>query len=230
MAPPESFSPRRSTDRGWARVCDAAGRLGLFEGRPVRPRCRSIWASWSVVTRLAVTTSLDAWDIAALGFAGFLLSPVLMRRGFALDRLGWLGLAVLIAGQGAPYVLVAAAGLRFAPARDGGALNPGCMPLFVALIMALALAEKLSAPRKFGLALMLAGALAIIGSNAANWGASRIFGDALFLCAAFLSACSTVAMRQAKLDPLHTAALISTASLVIAKPVATASPVVDLGL
>jgi drug/metabolite transporter (DMT)-like permease len=37
----------------------------------------SIWASWSAITRLAVTTSLDAWDIAALrfGVAGLLLSP-----------------------------------------------------------------------------------------------------------------------------------------------------------
>ena len=56
----------------------------------------SIWASWSAITRLAVTTSLNAWDIAALrfGVAGFLLCPVLLRRGLARDRLGWLGLAV----------------------------------------------------------------------------------------------------------------------------------------
>ena len=74
----------------------------------------SIWASWSVVTRLAVTTSLDAWDIVALrfGVAGLLLSPVLVQRGLARDRLGWLGLAVIIlAGTGAPYALVAAVGL-----------------------------------------------------------------------------------------------------------------------
>jgi drug/metabolite transporter (DMT)-like permease len=60
----------------------------------------AIWASWSAMTRLAVTTSLDAWDIAALrfGVAGVLLSPVLVRRGLARDRLGWLGLAVIIAG------------------------------------------------------------------------------------------------------------------------------------
>src|SRR6266478_1920368 len=96
----------------------------------------SIWASWSAVTRLAVTTRLDAWDIAALrfGVAGLLLSPVLVQRGIALDRLGWPGLAVIIAGGGAPYALVAAGGLRFAPASDQGALNPGFMPLFVALI------------------------------------------------------------------------------------------------
>jgi drug/metabolite transporter (DMT)-like permease len=190
----------------------------------------SIWASWSVITRLTVTASLDACDITALrfGVAGVLLVPVLIRRGLALDHLGWLGLAVLIAGQGAPYVLVAALGLRFAPARDGGALNPGCMPLFVALIAAFVLAEKLSTARKFGLALILAGALGIVGSNAANWSASRIFGDALFLCAAFLSASFTVAIRQAKLDPLHTAALVSTASLAIYLPLYLASQEIRL--
>jgi len=125
----------------------------------------SIWASWSAITRLAVTTGLDAWDIAALrfGVAGLLLSPVLVQRGLARDRLGWRGLAVIIAGLGAPYALVAAGGLRFAPAHDQGALNPGCMPLFVALIAAIVLREKLSTTRKFGLSMILAGALIIIG-------------------------------------------------------------------
>ena len=103
----------------------------------------SIWASWSAITRLAVTTSLDAWDIVALrfGVAGLLLSPIVWRRGLALDRLGWLGLAGIIAGTGAPYALVAAEGLRFAPAYDGDALNPAVMPLFVALIGAIVLRE-----------------------------------------------------------------------------------------
>ena len=181
----------------------------------------SIWASWSVITRLAVTTSLDAWDVAALrfGVAGLLLSPVLVRRGLARDRLGWLGLAVIIAGLGAPYALVAAGGLHFAPAHDQGALNPGCMPLFVALIAAIVLGEKLSTARKLGLSLILAGGVIIVAWHAAAWSTSRTFGDALFLFAAFLSACFTVVMRQAKLEPLHAAALVSTGSLVIYLPV-----------
>ncbi len=180
----------------------------------------SIWASWSVITRLAVTTSLDAWDIAALRFsvAGLLLSPVLVQRGLARDRLGWLGLAVIIAGLGAPYALAAAGGLHFAPARDQGALNPGCMPLFVALIAAIVLGEKLSTTRKLGLSLILAGAVIIVAWSAA-WSSSRTLGDALFLLAAFLSACGTVVMQQAKLDPLHAAALVSTGSLAIYLPV-----------
>jgi drug/metabolite transporter (DMT)-like permease len=181
----------------------------------------SIWASWSVLTRLAVTTSLDAWDITALrfGVAGLLLSPVVATRGLARDRLGWPGLAVIIVGAGAPYALVAAVGLRFAPASDGGALNPGVMPLFVALIAAAVLGERLSAPRQLGLSLILAGALVIVGLHAAAWSMARLFGDALFLCAAFLTACFTVVIRQAKLDSLHAVALVATGSLMIYLPI-----------
>jgi drug/metabolite transporter (DMT)-like permease len=183
----------------------------------------SIWAGWSVITRLAVTTRLDAWDVAALrfGVAGPLLLPVLMRRGLARDRLGWLGLAAIIAGLGAPYVLAAAGGLHFAPASDQGALNPGCMPLFVALIAASVLGESLSGAGKLGLSLIVAGALIIVGGHAwsAAWSISRTLGDALFLVAAILSACFTVAMRQARLDPLHAAALVATGSLTVYLPV-----------
>ena len=183
----------------------------------------SIWAGWSAMTRLALTTSLDAWDIPALRFgaAGLLLSPVLLRRGIAFDRLGWLGLAGLIVGTGAPYALVVALGLRFAPAHDAGALNPGCMPLFVALIAATVLGEKPSTAQGIGLSLILSGALIIIGWHGTAWSISRSFGDALFLVASFLTACYTVIMRQSKLDPIHVAALVSTGSLVVYIPLYT---------
>ena len=206
-------------------VSDAANQLELSEGALFGLAAVSIWASWAAITRLAVTTNLDAWDIAALrfGVAGLLLAPVVVQRGLALDRLGWRGLAVFIVGAGAPYALVAAGGLRFAPAHDQGALNPGFMPLFVAMIAAIVLREKLSTTQKSGLSLILAGALIIVGWHAAagstDWGTSRTFGHALFLSAAFLWACFTVVMRQAKLDPLHATALVSTGSLVIYLPI-----------
>src|SRR5688572_12750213 len=76
----------------------------------------SIWSGWIVAARLGLKTSLTPWDIAALrfGVAGLLLLPYVMRRGFALERLGWIGLAAIVPGGGAP-VLFANAGLLFAP-------------------------------------------------------------------------------------------------------------------
>jgi len=181
----------------------------------------SIWAGWSALTRLAVTTKFDAWDIAALRFAiaGCLLAPIAVHKGLALDRLGWSGLALLIAGAGVPYVLLAAAGLQFAPAHDQGALNPGVMPLFVALITALGLGEKLATARQLGLALILMGALIIVGSHAPTWNTWRMCGDALFLTAALLWACFTVVMQQARLDPLQAVALVSCGSALIYLPI-----------
>lgn len=196
-------------------------RLNYVKGAVFGVAAGSIWAGWSAVTRLAVTTSLDAWDIPALrfGVAGLLLFPIVIRRGLARDRLGWLGLAGIIVGTGAPYALVAAAGLCFAPAYDQGALNPGCMPLFVGVIEAIVLGEKPSGARKFGLALIFSGALIIIVWHGSAWSISRDFGDALFLIASFLTATFTVIMRRSKLDPIHTAALVSTGSLVIYAPI-----------
>lgn len=181
----------------------------------------SIWAGWSAITRLAVTTHLDAWDVTALrfGIAGVLLLPVVARQGLALERLGWGGLALLIAGGGAPYVLLAAGGLRFAPAHDQAALNPGFMPLFVALIAALTLGEKASKLKQTGLGLILAGAIVIVGWQAAEIGGARTFGHAMFLAAAFLWACFTVIIRHSRLDPLHATALVATGSVVIYLPI-----------
>jgi len=200
----------------------------------------SIWAGWSALTRLAVTTGLDAWDVAALrfGIAGVLLSPLLVRRGLAIDRLGWPGLAGLVIGLGAPYALFAAAGLRFAPASDQGALNPGCMPLFVALIATLILGRTLSKQRKLGLSLILAGILLTVGWHSAMSGTSRPLGDLLFLMASLLSAAGTVIMRQAELAPVHAAALISTGSFVVYLPIyfgvhqtgLTGIPLTELGV
>ena len=83
------------------------------------------------------------------------------------------------------------------------------MPLFVALIAMAALKETLSITRKVGLALILAGVVVIVTWHNWDgaWSMSRSFGDALFLLASLLSAAFTVRMRQAKLEPLHAAAL-----------------------
>ena len=66
-----------------------------------------------------------------------------IRRGLALDRLGWIGVAAVVMGCGAPMVLLVNAGLLFAPAAHGGALFP-VMPLMVALLAAAILGEAIT--------------------------------------------------------------------------------------
>src|SRR3954452_23544476 len=132
----------------------------------------SIWAAFIVVARLGLRSSLTPWDIAALRFAvaGSLLLPYVLRKGFALERLGWMGLAAIVIGCGAPMVLLANAGLVFAPAAHAGALFPGVMPLMVAILAAVLLREPFTAAKKIGFVLILFGALGIA------WGAG---GDAI---------------------------------------------------
>jgi drug/metabolite transporter (DMT)-like permease len=123
-----------------------------------------IWAAFIVVSRLGVRTSLTPWDVAAIRFAvaGVLLLPYLLRRGLALDRLGWPGFAAIAVGCGAPMVLLVNAGLLFAPASHGGALFPGVMPLMVAILAAVILKEAFTLQKTGGLILIVLGAVGIV--------------------------------------------------------------------
>jgi drug/metabolite transporter (DMT)-like permease len=122
----------------------------------------SIWSGWIVVARLGLQKSLTPWDIAALrfGVAGVLLLPYLTRRGLGGARLGWTGIAAIVIGGGAP-VLLANAGLLFAPAAHAGALFPGVMPLMVAILAAIVLAEPFTNAKKVGFGLILPGVFGI---------------------------------------------------------------------
>src|SRR5260370_33530605 len=93
-----------------------------------------IWAGFIVVSRLGVRTSLTPWDVAAVRFAvaGLLLLPYALKKGLALDRLGWLGVAAIAAGCGAPMGLPVDVGLPFGAAAHYGAPCPGVMPRILA--------------------------------------------------------------------------------------------------
>src|SRR5438128_8255294 len=126
----------------------------------------SIWSGWIVVARLGLRSSLTPWDIAALrfGVAGLSMLPFVLNKGLAFERLGWTGLAAIVLGGGAP-VLLANAGLLFAPAAHAGALFPGVMPLAVALLATVTLHEPFTDAKKIGFVLILLGVLGL------DWGA-----------------------------------------------------------
>jgi drug/metabolite transporter (DMT)-like permease len=180
----------------------------------------SIWASWIVAVRLGIRTSLKPWDITAIrfGVAGLILLPYLLKRGLAVDRLGWLGLAAIMLGVGAPMVLVSYGGLVFAPAAHAAALYTALIPLYVAIVAAVVLGEAFSAAKRIGLVLIIAGVLGIVWGAGGMIGSLQNVGHAMFIGAGMLWACYVVAMRKARLAGLHAAAIAAVGSLITYVP------------
>ena len=95
-------------------------------------------------------------------------------------------------------------GLAYAPASDGGALAPGMLPFWTALA-AYALAGDFPGPRRrFGLGMILAGAMVVslwpILSGVSDGGWK---GHLLFLTGSGLWTVYSVIFRQSGLTPLH---------------------------
>jgi drug/metabolite transporter (DMT)-like permease len=181
----------------------------------------SIWSGWIVVARLGLQSSLTPWDIAALrfGVAGLVLLPYVLNKGLALKRLGFIGLAAIMLGGGAP-VLLANAGLMFAPAAHAGALFPGVMPLAVALLAAVLLHEPFTGAKRIGFLLILFGVFGIAwGAGGGAMESGQTIGHLLFLGSALAWALYTVAMRRARLDGLHAAAIAAVGALILYMPV-----------
>jgi drug/metabolite transporter (DMT)-like permease len=180
----------------------------------------AIWAGWLIMMRLGVTTQLSASDLTALRFAiaGPVLLPIMIRRGFAIDRLGWVGFVSVAAGGGAPVALIIGLALRFAPVAHAGALYQGVVPLAVAGLAAVVLQERVTAVRKLGFLLVLCGGGMIGGLGLASFGGRQSIGDLLFLAAALLTACYTVAIREGRIDGLHAAAIAAVVSALVYVP------------
>ncbi|MBM3556224.1 MAG: DMT family transporter [Alphaproteobacteria bacterium] len=180
----------------------------------------TIYAGWMAVTRHSARTALDPWDLAFLrfGFAGLVLAPVVWRQGLGLDKLGWRGLAFLVATAGAPYTVVAATGMGYAPAAHAAALIPGVIPLFVALQGQLFLRLRYEQGQWLGLAAIAAGALAI-GGFGAILGAPELWrGHALFLLAANMWSAYTLYLGRIGLTALHATAIVSVGSFLVYVP------------
>jgi drug/metabolite transporter (DMT)-like permease len=180
----------------------------------------SIWASWIVAVRLGIRTRLAPQDIVAIRFAvaGLILLPYLLKKGLAVDRLGWTGLAAIMVGGGAPMVLVAYGGLLFAPSAHAASLYTALIPLYVAILASVVLGESFTIAKRIGLALIVAGVLGIVWGAGGTIGSQQNIGHAMFITAGMLWACYVVALRKARLDGLHAAAIAAVGSLVAYVP------------
>lgn len=206
-APPPAQAPR---------IDDLA--IGVLCGLAVA----LIWAGWAVATRAAVTTSLSAADICFLRFAvsSLFLWPILLRKGTGVKAFGALPIVIMLAGAGAPFVVLSSVGLQFAPAAHVATLMICTMPIIVIVLARLLFRERLSSIQMIGIAIVVAG-ISCIGGYAVitNRESGEWRGDLLFLACAFLYATFTLAQRRSGIGSWHATALVNVGSCVIFTPI-----------
>lgn len=199
---------------------DSGGRGGAIAGYAAAVAACFIGAGWQVATRLGTTTTLAPIDLALFRYVvpALLLAPLWWRTRPVPAGVGWPVLLAMLLGAGLPFGLLVMAGAQFAPVAHMGALLPGTMPLFVALLAAIVLGERFAGSRLAGFALILLGVVAISGKAllVRDDGAWR--GDLLFLAAALLWSVYTIAFRRSGLTAWQSTAVISFWSALLVVP------------
>ncbi|WP_170984934.1 EamA family transporter [Roseomonas sp. AR75] len=184
----------------------------------------TIWGGALAMTRHGVAAgsgTLAPDDIVLLRFLApaALLLPIALRRLARLRRDEWRQLAVLFAGGGAPFVLLAGAGLRQAEAADAGALLPGTMPLWVAVTALLSgrAQQGFAAQQRVGLALMALAVALVAGPPLMS--AEGPEGPLMLLGASWLSAAYTLALKRSPFKAIEATALVSLGSVATILPI-----------
>jgi drug/metabolite transporter (DMT)-like permease len=178
-----------------------------------------IWACFPAVTKLSMANhALTAWDITALrfGVGGLILLPLFVRRGLGTMR--WPHALLLACGAGAPYALLTAGGLAFAPAGHMGVMTPSTMLLFSTLGSWLILNDRLTASRLLGVVTISGGLLMLGWDGLSNHGDRAWIGDLMFVVGGLFWASYTIGSRAWRVEPLHATAIVAVLSLLFYIP------------
>ncbi len=174
----------------------------------------SIWAGWSIVSKLGINSDLTAFDITFLRFttASIFLFPIFLKNRKQIFSQDKRKIAFIILGAGAPYMFLTGIGFTFSPSSHS-VLIPSHMPVFYALIAFFVLKEMPSNIRKIGLMLIVTGAMIKLSTSFDN--AAYFKGDLFFIFSALMWAGYTFNLRQTSLKPLTATALISVGSFLL---------------
>jgi len=166
----------------------------------------TIWAAFLVGTRFAVTKNFTVEEILVLRLipAAIIMLPYMLKLGVMPPGNRLITKIIFALGASALFPWVLSMGLYYSPASNAGALGPGTLPFWTALIAFLITSEKPNRSRKFGLFVILLGALVIgIVQFETNYGDLTWLGNILFLLGAALWAIYSVIFRQSGIAPLH---------------------------
>jgi drug/metabolite transporter (DMT)-like permease len=166
----------------------------------------SIWAAFLVGTRFAITKNFSVEEILVLRLlpAAMIMAPLMLQLGILPPGNNLITRIIFALGASALFPFVLSVGLYYSPASNAGALAPGTLPFWTALIAYLIVREKPEFSRQIGLFIILFGAFLIgilkLDADIANltW-----VGNILFLFGAALWAIYSVLFRQSGIAPLH---------------------------
>jgi len=166
----------------------------------------SIWAAFLVGTRFAITKNFTVEEILILRLlpAAIIMAPLMFKFGILPPGEHFITKFIFALGASALFPWVLSMGLYYSPASNAGALAPGTLPFWTALIAYFITRENPEIMRKIGLFTILLGAV-LIGIFQINTDSGNLtwFGNILFLTGAALWAIYSVMFRQSGITPFH---------------------------
>ena len=182
----------------------------------------AIWAVYSVLARLGVTSGLSPVDMSWLRFApGALLTlPLMWRWGWRdLAGIGWgRGLLLtLLAGPG--FALLFMTGFTLAPLAHGAVVAPAGQMLAGLGLSAWLAHQPLSRESGVGAGFVLLGLLFMGGDSLLHGeGGATLLGDLLFAVAGFCWGLFGTLSRRWQVDPLRVTVVVVVLSFLIITP------------
>lgn len=177
----------------------------------------TVWSGSLVLLRLGVTTSLNAYDLTMLRFgtAATLLLPVIIKRGFAFDRLSAGGVFLMICCFGAPYIILLSLALKTGSASAAGALNPGVMAVVSVLLAAIIFRDRISFARLTGIGVIIVGMFFSVLHESSGF----VNGHGILILTGGMWAIYALMVRKAKIPALHATAIVAVGSAILYIPI-----------
>jgi len=182
----------------------------------------AIWASYSVLARLAIKAGLSPGDLTLLRFApgGLLLLPLLWRWGWRdLGGVGWQRGLVLALLAGPGFSMLFMTGFSLAPLAHGAVIAPACQMLAGLAFSAWIAHQRWTRESAIGAALVVLG-LAFVGGDGLlrSQGSLTPLGDLLFALAGLCWGLFGALSRRWQVDPLRVTAVVAVLSLALCAP------------
>ncbi len=172
----------------------------------------AIWASYSVLARLAVKAGLSPGDLTLLRFApgALIMLPFLFRWGWRdLAGIGWRRGLVLTVLAGPGFSLLFMTGFTLAPLAHGAVVAPAFQMLTGLTLAALIAHQRWTRETAIGAVGVLVG-LACMGGDSLLHGEGRmtLLGDALFAAAGTCWGLFGALSRRWQVDPLRVTGVV----------------------